>query len=267
MVAHRSSGAETDDRTLSVATGDMGVMPDLDPPPGGILPPLWSSPSSDTLAHALDVTRGALSPTGSRDVYSRLTAYYDRSGGALGSLFTALNPNMLQDVTPTDLLAMTTFCGALSPRLIRRILEPSPRRSALLRALHELPDDDLAAASVHRLLAMENLQLAARDAFRSSTELQETGRTWDPATVLCARKRGDLFPNPSHSVRSLLGLLPGPLAYRQTWLIYRFLLRSDEVRRRLFAILESLDDASDYSVVPDHGVLSILDATLNIYAN
>lgn len=245
----------------------MGVMSDLDPLFDEILPPLWSSPSSSTLAHALDSTRGALSPAGSRGVYTRLLDHYDRSGEAAGSLFTALNPNMMGDVTPSDLLAVALCCGALSPRLIRRTLDPSPRRSALLRALRELPDDDLAAATAHRLLAMENLHLAARDVFRGSTDLQEAGERWDPATALCARKRGDLFPNPSHSVRSLLGILPGPFAYRQTWLIYRFLLRSDEVRRRLFAILERLDDASDYRVVPDYGVLSILDATLHTYAN
>lgn len=249
---------------LSALTGDIGSMPGVEPHPEERPPRSWRSPSPASLEHALDFALAALSPTGSTGVHARLLDYYDRLGSGVGSLFAGLNPNLIHDVTPTDLLAVSLYCGPLSPLLIRRNLEPSPQRSALLRALRELPDDDLAAAGANRLLVMENLHLAARDCFRNSAEAQ---RMWDPATVLCARKRGDLFPNPSDPVVSVFGINPGPLAYRQTWLVYRSLLRNDDVRRQLFAISESLDHASDQSVVPDHGVLSILDATLHTFVN
>lgn len=235
----------------------------FDARPGGVIPPSWSAPSPAVLENALRATEAAFSSKGSRGVQARLVAHYDRAGDAVGSLPSSLNPNMMHDVTPADLLAVTLSCGRLSPTLIRRILEPSPQRSVLLRALRELPDDDLAAAGANRLVAMENLHLAARDAFRYPTESQPG---WDPAAVLCARKRGDLFPNPSGSVCAMLGLPPGPLVHRQIWLVYCYLLRNDEVRRNLFAISEDLDHESVEDVFPDHGVLSILDAVLGTHA-
>lgn len=70
------------------------------------LPPRWMAPSPTVGSRARATALAALALDGAHPVHERLAAYYDRSGDDVGSTFVDLNPNLLDPVTPADVLAV-----------------------------------------------------------------------------------------------------------------------------------------------------------------
>lgn len=223
-----------------------------------VLPPGWMAPSPQVVSRARATVLAGLTLEGAHPVHERLSAYYDRVGDEVGATFLDLNPNLLDDVTPADVLAVAMLGGPISPACVRRLLEPSPQRTSMIRALRSLPDGDLTTVRADELVAMEYLLTAARDAFRDSTRQGP----WERGALLCARKRSDLFPTHHAGILRMFDMAPGPLSHRQEWLLYRQLLRDLELRTALFTAVDVVNETDGRLVTLDLGLLRVMETCL-----
>jgi hypothetical protein len=228
------------------------------------IPSGWPAPDPADLDRAHAAALDALSTSGARPVQLRLAEHYDAALHAVGSTFLDLTPNLSDDITPADLLAVHLLGAVVEPLDARRLLEPGPVRSVVLTSLAALPDGDLALADAELLEAMELLRVDVAAALASP---RRSGRDrWTTAEQLCARKRPDLFPLPDPVVRRLL--LPGHLGgdHRTDWLVLRHLLRDDDVRAALWTAQDAAREVAGHeSVVLDLGLLRILGVALQTY--
>ncbi len=222
------------------------------------LPRGWLAPSPRVVSRAKATALASLALEGAHPVHERLAAYYDRAGDEVGATFLDLNPNLLDDVTPADVLAVVMLGGPISPACVRRLLEASPGRTSMIRALLRLPDGDLTTVGTDELVAMEHLLTAARDAFGESNR----EGPWERGALLCARKRSDLFPTHHAGIRRALGVALGPLSHRQEWLLYRQLLRDLDVRAAFFTALDVANETDGRLVTLDLGLLRVLETCL-----
>ena len=176
-------------------------------------------PDQDELDRASAAAWAAVSH---RRAAELLQLYYDPAGDYAGSTFLDLQPNNPQDLTATDLYALSLLDVRATPLAGRRLLEDGEPRTRVLRAL---ADADLpASANLRRagpatFYAAESLYLAVRDALGR--------RPWVTASKLCARKRPHFFPvRDSVVTERLLGL---GKSYLIDWQVYRHLLSDHEL--------------------------------------
>lgn len=216
----------------------------------------WPVIPHEVIDAATAVALGALSLEGDRPAHARLARYYDRERKYAGATFTDL-PNIADDVTADDLLAVSLLSVRISPLDARRLVEPSPERSAVLASLRALPDVGLTMADADTLIAMavfyEDVKHALKDPWARSSD------RWVTASKLCARKRPDLFPVRDRKVRDLLGLTRFA-DYRVDWQIFRHLAQSDEVRQAIFKALRQVPDAETIQV--ESSLMRVLDVAL-----
>ncbi len=144
---------------------------------------------------------------------------------------------------------------------MRRLLEPSPDRSLVLRLLAEdrlALDADLAMADADTLLAMADLHEALKSCL--SPAHVSSKNSWVTASKLCARKRPDLFPVRDSVVCGVLGLGHN---YQVDWQVFRRRLIQDEsVRTRLDARVDAATAAGGADIGHPNRRLRHLDALL-----
>jgi len=197
-------------------------------------------------------------------VQERLARYYDPALDEVGSTFLDLSPNLSDDVTAVDLLAVSLLGTDVRPLDVRQLLQVGPLRSVVLTSLAALPDGDLAMADDETLVAMELLRVDVAAALVSPRG--DGQDRWAVAEQLCARKRPDLFPLPDLVVRQLL--LPGHNGgdHRTDWLVLRHLLRADAVRAALWTAQDAAREVTENGqVVLDISLLRILGVSLQTY--
>lgn len=233
-------------------------------PDAASIPSRWAAPGPATLDRAHAAALDALSTAGARPVHERLAQYYDTARDELGTTFLDVGPNLSDDVTAADLLAVHLLGTDLGPLEVRRLLEPGPLRSVVLASLAAVPDGDLAVADGETLVAMDLLRVDVAAALGSP---RRSGLDrWLVAERLCARKRPDLFPVPDPVVRRLLLPEHGGNDHRTSWLVLRHLLRTDDVRAALWTAQDAAREVAGHeSVVPDLGLLRILGVALQTY--
>lgn len=170
--------------------------------------------------HALKVAHAAFARHDR--VVRALAEYYDPAGRYAGTTFLDLH-NEPDDLTATDLYALSTLDVRATPLAGRRLLHDGPHRSAVREALADpdLPfDADLATAGEATWQAAERLYLALRAALGASP--------WVTASKLAARKRPHFFPiRDSVVTERLLGL---GRSYLTAWAVYRELLRDGDLQ-------------------------------------
>ncbi|TRW46384.1 DUF6308 family protein [Georgenia yuyongxinii] len=208
------------------------------------IPTGWDPVAPEVFKTAKAVALEVLSVEGDRPAHVRLARYYDRERKYAAATFTDL-PNIADDVTADDLLAVSLLSVRISPLDVRRLVEPSPERSAVLASLRALPDVGLTMADADTLTAMavfyEDVKHALKDPWAKSSD------RWVTASKLCARKRPDLFPVRDRKVRDLLGLTRFA-DYRVDWQVFRHLAQSDEVRQATLKALRQVPDAETVKV-------------------
>ena len=151
-----------------------------------------------------------------------LRQYYDPATDYAGSTFLDLQPKNPQDLTATDLYALSLLDVRATPLAGRRLLEDGEPRTRVLKALvdADLPASaNLGSAGPATFDAAERLYLAVRDALGR--------KPWVTASKLCARKRPHFFPvRDSVVTERLLGL---GKSYLIDWQVYRHLLSDHEL--------------------------------------
>lgn len=108
-------------------------------------------PTIDTrdLTHARDQALKALAHSATPQ---RVADYYSPQSDFAGATFATLSPNSSQEITATDLLAVTSLSVSIPVHSIRQFLEVEEIRKPINKALLDLPgvslewtdDDDLA---------------------------------------------------------------------------------------------------------------------------
>ena len=194
----------------------------------------WEAADEAITRHAFTVVDDALEDPAA---VKYLHWYYDPGGNYAGSTFLDLDPVSPWNITSADLLALTLLSVQAPPYSVRRLLEPSPDRSQVLRLLAEdrLPlDADLAMADADTLLAMADLHEALKSCL--SPAHVRSKNPWVTASKLCARKRPDLFPVRDSVVCGVLGLGHN---YQVDWQVFRRLIQDDSVRTRLDARVDA----------------------------
>ncbi|WCE38830.1 DUF6308 family protein [Brevibacterium sp. BDJS002] len=195
--------------------------------------------SSDTLDFAkkqcLHVLNNDLTP-------ERVRKYYDVDTNYAGATFAGLKPNAAGEITDTDLLAVTTLSVDIPVLAVRRILEDNAIQSKIHGALEALAAcalEDTVAQSFPSMEAFYDLvkSLLAKADTKSSNP-------WVTASKIAARKRPDLFPVRDRVVCKLLGIhRHGDRA--KDWVVYRELMRDEEVRSALSAAVAKAEAVED----------------------
>ncbi|WP_345525449.1 DUF6308 family protein [Nocardioides endophyticus] len=126
-----------------------------------------------------------------------LVKYFDPDGKYAGALFSTIGPSQssADDITAADLLAVTTLSMTLDPRQIRQLLDPSSKRTQVLRALRQIdtsiPVQDLGSGG----LDPRPMLSAISDLYRELRATPKPSSTrWVFASKLAARKRPNLLP-------------------------------------------------------------------------
>lgn len=163
------------------------------------LPSTWTPAELPVLEFAtaqalIAVGAGAGNPD---TVRKQLVKYFDPNGKYAGALFNTIgpSPNAPNDITPADLLAVTTLSMSLDPRQIRQLLEPTTKRELVLRALQQIDSDipiqELGSGEVDPRPMLN----AVSDFYREVRSTPKpTSTRWVFASKLAARKRSNLLP-------------------------------------------------------------------------
>lgn len=183
-----------------------------------------------------------------------LAAFYDPQGGYAAATFQTLAPNDPQDLTPSDLLAVTLMDVSVRPAALRRLLEPGTDRDAVLRALRAVPPDfDLAHADAPALDAAAAFYQSLKDVLR--------GNKWVTASKIAARKRPSLIPVRDSVVVAELGLRNRD--FREDWTVIRHLLQDGDVVGPLRALARTA--STDEIGLADVSDLRLLDTLVWMY--
>lgn len=195
----------------------------------------------------------------------RLRAYYDPRSNYAGSLLSSLEPNDADDVSASDLLAVTMLSIDLNPRQVRILLEDQERRTVVHRLLRRLPP-------TAALTDLEDGQLDAMwDLYEHLKTLIATADSdsnrWVFASKLCARKRPELFPVRDSKVCAYLarGAAWGSGSesvgnFSIDMQIFADLITDDEITARLDEVRDKLE--SQHQPVVHDSRLRLLDAAL-----
>lgn len=209
-------------------------------------------PKAEQLSRAMAAARSAVRHA---DAPNLLRKYYDPTSSYAGSTFLDLQPNDPEDLTATDLYALSLLDVRATPLAGRRLLQPGHHRECVLAALSspDLPASaDLSTASPATFDAAETLYLALRDALGQNP--------WVTASKLCARKRPYFFPIRDSVVTQLvLGL--GEL-YLVDWMVYRHLLARQELMAELSMVTARASELSDSTDGISDPPLRVLDVLL-----
>jgi len=220
----------------------------------------WRRPDDQVLSQALSQTLRALSIGTEHPVEKRLLEYYDRATDYAGADFTELLPIADQDITPTDLFAVSLLSMRFKASATRRLLGHGGHRIDVLTKLRALPDTELLVADPVALTAMDNFYVAVKSAVIDPNAKQSD--PWVTASKICARKRPELFPVRDKQVRDYLGLTKFG-DYQFDWLVYRHLLGCKEVIDALEAAASATRGlAGDRELQLDKSTLRVLDAAL-----
>jgi len=221
------------------------------------MPPTgWASVAPQTLEAAFAAAWDALDPSLAA---ARLRDYYRADGNYAGATFVEAVPTDADQVTATDLFAITLLSvNAPKPHTTRQILDPGPIQSLILELLTSprLGNNlDLATADSETLLSMALFYDLVKRTLGSNP--------WVTAGKLCARKRPRLFPVRDRLVCGLLGLSRHS-NYEVDWQVYRALIGDHQ----LIAALQAARDeaATTPGVHIDMFPLRWLDVVLWMHA-
>jgi len=181
-----------------------------------------------------------------------LRRYYDPAGDYAGSTFLELTPNEPDNITATDLYALSLLDVRAGPQAGRRLLDDGAHRDAVLTALGDPNlrfEVTLEGANETTFAAAEKLYLAVREALGI--------RPWVTASKLCARKRPLFFPV-RDSVVTLERLRLGK-SYLLAWNVYKTLLQDDEVLQKVHARVEKAQAGGEFKISdPPLRILDVL---------
>ncbi|WP_407343340.1 DUF6308 family protein [Pengzhenrongella phosphoraccumulans] len=223
----------------------------------------WKDVPAGVFEHAKRQTMAALNTGGPRPVGPRLAYYYDRDRNYAGASFASMYPNDPNDLTATDLHAVSLLSVTVGPRATRRLLNDGPERNEILKALRHVPVTDLQVAGPEALAAMGALQ----ESIKSHLSAPDTKfpNRWVTAAKICARKRPSLFPVRDRVVCEYLGLLRRG-SWQIDYQVFRSLIGDAEVVHACDAAVSAAHDAaSDRRLVLDTEMLRVLDAALWTY--
>lgn len=176
----------------------------------------------------------------------RVRKYYDVDSNYAGATFTGLEPNVLGEITAADLLAVTTLSVGIPVLAVRRLLEDQTVQNEVRDALQSLPDCSLENTDEQDFVSMGNFY----DLVKSLLVKADTrsSNPWVTASKIAARKRPNLFPVRDNVVCKMLGI--NRLGDRaKDWVIFRELMRDDEVRSALSDAVAKAKAISDERVV------------------
>ena len=227
------------------------------------VPDGWESIPAGALAHAKTHALIALDTGGDRPVGTRLVEYYDRDGNYAGATFAELGPNDPDDLTATDLHAVSLLSVTVGPGATRRFLGSGPVRSALLARLAEVPQAELHVAGPTDLAAMAAFYDEVKMHLAEPTT--ESSDRWVTASKICARKRPHLFPVRDRVVRDLLGLTKFD-SYKVDWQVFRALIGDRDIIVACDAAIAAAHHAAEGRRLDvDRDRLRVLDAALWTY--
>ena len=225
------------------------------------LPDGWNCPTAETVKVALQQTRLALSTDGDQ-LTKRLREYYRTGGNFAGATFLELMPLEHDQMTASDLLAVTLLNVDISAYSVRRFLTNEADRTEMTALLGAVPTDvDLTTADAGVFTAMEELYIRVKDTLSLASTKDRNARV--TAGKVCARKRPNLFPIRDRVVRSFLRL-GDEWSWQSDWVVYRHLIGDGE-------IIAALEDAagavrSEVDVKVDQFRLRYLDVALWTFA-
>lgn len=176
----------------------------------------------------------------------RVRKYYDADTNYAGVTFAGLEPNASDEITATDLLAVTTLSVDIPVLAVRRILENEAIQNELREKLESLPGCKLENTVERDLPAME----AFYDLVKSLLVKADTksSNAWVTASKITARKRPALFPVRDNVVCKLLGI--NRLGDRaKDWVVFRELMRDEEIRAVLSSTVSKAEAVKDERVV------------------
>jgi hypothetical protein len=223
----------------------------------------WRRPDDQVLSHALSQTLRALSSGTEHPVENRLLEYYDRATDYAGADFAELLPIADQDITPTDLFAVSLLSMRFKASATRRLLDNGGHRLDVLTKLRALPDTELLVADPATLTVMDDFYVAVKATVVDPNAKQSD--PWVTASKICARKRPELFPVRDKQVRDYLGLTRFG-DYQFDWLVYRHLVGCKEVIDALEAAASATRElGTDRELRLEKSTLRLLDAALWTY--
>ena len=201
----------------------------------------------DVSSNTIDFARNkCLDVLNDKRTSERVRKYYDPDTNYSGATFAGLEPNVSDEITATDLLAVTTLSVDIPVLAVRRILEDGAIQNELRERLKSLPSCSLENTVERDFLAME----AFYDLVKSLLVKADTksSNAWVTASKITARKRPDLFPVRDNVVCKLLGI--NRLGDRaKDWVVFRELMRDEEVRAALSATMSKAEALKDERVV------------------
>lgn len=176
----------------------------------------------------------------------RVRQYYDAKTNYAGATFAGLEPNASDEITATDLLAVTTLSVDIPVLAVRRILENEAIQNELREKLESLPSCSLENTVERDFPAMEEFY----DLVKSLLVKADTksSNAWVTASKITARKRPTLFPVRDNVVCKLLGI--NRLGDRaKDWVVFRELMRDEEIRAVLSSTVSKAEAVKDERVV------------------
>lgn len=215
----------------------------------------WPEPTPATLEYA---RRAVDEQLASAKAAEKIAAFYQPSGDYAGLTFHTLPPTASadpadDDLSVSDLLAITLLEVAATPRAVRHLLEDGAPRTRVLDALAAVPTTiDLVSATDDQLAAAVELYRALKAGLGGVNR-------WVAASKLAARKRPALIPVRDSVVVKLLRL-PNT-DERQDWLVFRHLLADPDLvahLRALGAEATTTYGAPDLTTVPELRLLDTL---------
>lgn len=211
------------------------------------------------LSHARDQALKALDKSATP---RRVADYYNPRSNFAGSTFATLAPNSREEITATDLLAVTSLSVSIPVHSIRQFLEVEETRDPINEALTGLPGGPLESTADDDLAAMANFYDLVKT--QLSKAGVENGNPWVTASKVVARKRPDLFPVRDNVVCKFLGIDRfGDRA--KDWSVFRALMNDEEIKNHLRELPHRAKAAAqntDSSIVLDAEPLRLLDVAL-----
>lgn len=176
----------------------------------------------------------------------RIRQYYDVDTNYAGATFTCLAPNSSDAITATDLLAVTTLSVSIPVLAIRRVLENKETQDKIRDALGSLPDRSLEETSEQDFPSMERFYDLVKSLLAKADT--KSSNPWVTASKIVARKRPKLYPVRDRVVCDFLGI--SRLNDRaKDWVVFRELMRDEEIRAALSASMSKAEALKDERVV------------------
>lgn len=196
---------------------------------------------------------------------NRVAQYYDPETDNAGHSFLSLKPNTPNQITPTDLMAITMLnIRQLPASAIRRILDHPEHREHLTTTLQNLPDARLEETTPEHFYLMGRFYDTLKPLLSGAKS--KTSNKWVTASKLAARKRPDLFPVRDYVVCNYLGILDQNDATKD-WYVFRHLMQNPHIQQQLSGLpAEAAQSATGHRPILDPHPLRLLDAALWMYA-